>query len=393
MAVPAGLDSVSEVSPDELLLDPENPRLAEHAASIRKDDYSPSAQRDLLILLWNAMAVSEIADPIAANGYFRYEPLFAERRPAGLVVIEGNRRLAAVKLLRMPATERESLGVSAIGEPTPAALATLDPLPVVVGTRDELWTHIGYKHVHGAQPWTSLSKAQYIDHLHREQGIPLAEIALKIGDKRSTVERIYRGYRVLLQAEKMGVFTPADCNARRGFSFSHLYTAVHRAGFQRYLALRRDDLESPVPEDHRDELRNVMLWLFGSKTRKIEPALKTQSPDLNHLDDVLQSDRAIIVLVRHTAAEDPDLARGLAEAHERTQTEYNLLVTALDGALDALEQAHAKLPSGYRGEAIPLAIARDVVASAQDLVDNMERAQEAVQPIPTNEETGDGIPT
>ncbi len=54
---------------DQLLLDPENPRL--EGMGPLKD------QLDLIKAMWREMAVSEVALSIAANGFFEEEPLFA----------------------------------------------------------------------------------------------------------------------------------------------------------------------------------------------------------------------------------------------------------------------------------------------------------------------------
>ena len=79
---------------DKLFLDASNPRLAE--LGISKD----ASQPELLKALWDEMAVEEVAMSIAYSGYFEHEPLFVEDSGDGTyVVIEGNRRLAAVKLL------------------------------------------------------------------------------------------------------------------------------------------------------------------------------------------------------------------------------------------------------------------------------------------------------
>src|SRR5438874_1795818 len=76
----------------ELYLDPENPRLA--GLDLALDD-----QETIIRTLWRDRAVNELVDSIASSGYWEHEELFAERRKDKLVVIEGNRRLAAVKLL------------------------------------------------------------------------------------------------------------------------------------------------------------------------------------------------------------------------------------------------------------------------------------------------------
>src|SRR5690242_816132 len=78
-----------EVEVELLHLDAENPRLRGSLRARPTDD-------EIVEVLWRDMAVDEIAISIAANGYQRYEPLFATHEGNRWIVIEGNRRLAAV---------------------------------------------------------------------------------------------------------------------------------------------------------------------------------------------------------------------------------------------------------------------------------------------------------
>ena len=86
------LKSPTDIRVAQLYLDPKNPRLAGEELSV--DDQDRIAR-----LLWEDRAVNELVDSIAASGYWRHEELFATKEGGKLVVIEGNRRLAAVKLL------------------------------------------------------------------------------------------------------------------------------------------------------------------------------------------------------------------------------------------------------------------------------------------------------
>lgn len=87
----------------DLLLDPENPRIVEFGLGEKPTQF------DIMKTLWERMAVNEVATSIAWNGYFLHEPLFIEQDGKGqLIVIEGNRRLTAVKLLLMPTCEKGS---------------------------------------------------------------------------------------------------------------------------------------------------------------------------------------------------------------------------------------------------------------------------------------------
>jgi hypothetical protein len=83
------------LSPTNLHLDTKNPRLGrEHTAR---------APREIIQYLFEHDKAMEVAASIATRGYFPNEPLLAVREDGRLVVVEGNRRLAALKALREPA--------------------------------------------------------------------------------------------------------------------------------------------------------------------------------------------------------------------------------------------------------------------------------------------------
>ena len=88
-----GLGGYERIPVEDLHFDSQNPRLVEYFEGEKP------TQEVLLQVLWEQMAVDEIAMSIAASGYFAYEPVFVSEEKGRLVVIEGNRRLAAVKLL------------------------------------------------------------------------------------------------------------------------------------------------------------------------------------------------------------------------------------------------------------------------------------------------------
>lgn len=78
-----------------LHLDPKNPRLGR--------EITARAPRDIIEHLFAHDKALEVAQSIATRGYFPNEPLLAIKEDNQLVVVEGNRRLAALKALREPA--------------------------------------------------------------------------------------------------------------------------------------------------------------------------------------------------------------------------------------------------------------------------------------------------
>ena len=97
-------------APPELYLDPANPRLADEELSINQQD-------EIVHWLWRNKSLNELVDSILANGFWEHEELFATEEEGRLVVVEGNRRLAAVKVLSDPGL-RERLGIPLTGQPS-----------------------------------------------------------------------------------------------------------------------------------------------------------------------------------------------------------------------------------------------------------------------------------
>jgi hypothetical protein len=347
------------VEVDRLLLDPNNPRLAEFALG------SKPTQQELLKILWQKMAVDELAMSIGARGYFPHEPIFVEEEGDRLVVIEGNRRLAAVLLLLDPEA-RKRLKIADLPSITPAAAKELRMLPIVRTTRKDLWQYLGFKHVNGPAKWGSYAKAQYIADVRQNFGIELEVIADQIGDRNRTVQRLYRAMMVIRQAEDAGVFKRDD-RFKGGFSFSHLYTGLDYEGFKRFLNLKDESAESPtpVPKTRMRELGELCGWLYGSKKENMRPLIESQNPDLARLDEVLQKDAAIDTLRNGLP---------LQVAHDVSLGDERLFRQALQDAKYALQRATGTLTTGFQKEHQDLLrTAREIAEIADDLVAQMER--------------------
>jgi hypothetical protein len=339
---------------ERLLLDAKNPRFYGVDGS--------SDQQSMLHTLWRDFAVDEIAYSIAANGYFAYEPLFATPEDGDHVVVEGNRRLAAVKLLRHPELRR-AVGATDLPKISAKAVQALSELPVIVTSRELVWQYVGFKHVNGPQPWQSSSKAEYIAWVHNELGVSLQDIAGRIGDQHATVKRLYRGLMVLQQAE--AVFDPSD-RAKSHFSFSHLYTGLDYPGIRKFIGLTeaRDFTPRPIARAKVPALGELCGWLFGSKSRKIAPLVRSQNPDLRKLDEILQSADGTAALRQGLPLDvSLDISRG----------DEKLFREALVDAKRKLQEARGKLLTGYTGEADLLQSAEQIGDLADSMVDEMQR--------------------
>lgn len=281
--------------------------------------------------------VRELVLAIAHSGWFDYEPLIV--LDPGNIVLEGNRRLAALRILADPALGK-SLGVPVPEEVEPRARPGAIRI-LRVRSRQEARAFIGFKHVNGAFKWDAMAKARFAADWYADEE-NLQAIARRLGDTHLTVLRLVNGWNVLQQSQKLG-FDMEQRTATR-FSLSHLYTALARPTVRAYLglesvprgqALRRD----PVPKSHQFNLLRLMSWLYGQTSD--EPSIiRSQNPDLNRLATVLGNSAA-------TAALEGD--RNLAKAFGETEDKSVLFAQALMKATGQAEEA-SRLLGHYEGE-------------------------------------------
>ena len=353
-----GSQAVTLESPLELLFDAKNPRLVELL-----DEDSPT-QEDLALILWENMAIDELVMSISASGYFPYEPLIAIKENDHGIVIEGNRRLAALKLLLDPSLKK-NVGATGIPKLGRKKQRDLLEVPVVWTTRTDAWNYIGFKHVNGPVKWDSYSKAKYIAEVHNDFGIPLTSIASQIGDKHRIVQRLYRALMVIEQAERTGVYHRSQ-RYKSHFSFSHLYTGLDYEGISSFVSLRSASTESrtPVPRSRLKHLGELCTWLYGDSTRELEPVVQSQNPHLRQLDEVVQSKSALIALREHMP---------LSVALEISYGDETIFRRSLVQAKDALQKARATLSTGFDGDRTLFQLADQVSDLAIDLWHEMDR--------------------
>lgn len=348
---------ILQVNVSELHFDHENPRLAEYGIT------RATSEDEVLKILWDAMDVRELVQSIAASGFFPQEALIISKEDDRKIVIEGNRRLAAVKVLLSGDNGGDrGWAVPALNAKARAALKTL---PTISSSREDAWRFLGFKHVNGPAKWSSYAKAAYISTVHKTYKIPLADIANQIGDRHNTVQRLYRGLMVLEQAERQGVYNRENIFRDR-LAFSHLYTGLDYDGIGGFLNVAPKEMEtdSPVPEEKIQELGELLVWLYGNKAEAVPPVIETQNPDLRRLNAVVANREAIAAL---RAGED------LNKAYEISRPATSVFEEALLAAKRELTAARAALSAGYDNSLELLKIAGTIANIADDMYVEMER--------------------
>ena len=349
--------SLGKIRVSDLTFDLKNSRLSEYEVGLNP------TESEIVKLLWDTMDVRELVLSIEASGFFSHEPIIIAHEDGKNVVIEGNRRLAAVKLLLQPELATEiRVDVPTIPKKDKDELRNL---PYILDTRRTAWRYLGFKHINGPAKWSSYGKSQYIANVHRNYTVPLENIARQIGDTHKTVQRLFRGLMVIEQAERIKAFSPED-RYNRHFSFSHLYTGIGYEGISSFIGLssESDESEEPVPEEKKAELKDLCLWLYGSRKEDKRPVIQSQNPDLRRLDAVVANRESVAALRAGTE---------LVLAFERSRPSSTVFEDSLHAAKRELEKARGLVSTGYDGSDQLLTVADDVAQLASDLYDEMYR--------------------
>lgn len=348
------------MQPSELRFDLRNPRMP--------DETFPDEPSTLEYLVENA-SLDELVDSITSSGWMDYEPMIVLRHDKILnlhnVVIEGNRRLAVLRLLSDPATAK-TLRVDIPKEIHASAI----PATVrvwLVDDRAEARDFIGFKHINGAFKWDSFAKAKYAaEWLDEEPDVDA--VSRRLGDTHNTVVRLVNGYRVLRQSERQG-FERERIPGR--FSFSHLYTAMTRPTIRDFIGLQESGAllpENPIPDEKASDLNQLMVWLYGQDDTP--PAIRSQNPDLKRLASVLQSPAATAMLVARP---------NLTAAYETVEDKPARFASELSALLDQSKTV-ASLIGNYDGDIELLEIAASTLKTVRSIHTSMsEESKDANQ--------------
>ena len=277
---------------DDLYLDAKNPRLG------RQYTNADLSQKDVLDLM-SDWKLDELAVSYLESGFWTHEALLVVKETLyghpRLVVVEGNRRLAALKYLHaarhggeVPRTWKNLVQNTLFSEKDFKKLFNEIPY-ILVDSRGEIAEFLGFRHVTGIKQWNPEEKAQYIARLI-DSGMSYEGVMRKIGSTIPTVRAHYISYQLLLQMETLPDFLPEYAEGR----FSVMYLTLRKQGIQQYLQIDimadPETAKKPIPEEHKKNLANFALWLFGNDE---QPPLFEDSRQAENFNTILKSPEAV----------------------------------------------------------------------------------------------------
>ena len=296
-----------------LLFDPKNPRFPRAGTG----DNEPDAIRWML----DNANIIELMNSIGEQGFFIGEPLAvipSTDLSGKFEVVEGNRRLTAVRLLNDPALA--STKKKSVEEASKAARHKPKKLPCLIfKNQDEVLHFLAFRHVTGVLAWNPLQKARYLRRLATsDECKKLAKpelrrrLAREIGTRPDHVGKLLAGLAVYEALEDQSFFGIPGLEDAEGW-YSVLTTAITSyssiAGFIGLSGVTDDDT-SKLKEAN---LRKLADWLFRKNSEG--DARVRESRDIQKLGRVVANPDALKKFEDGSPLEEADmLTEGPREA-------------------------------------------------------------------------------
>jgi hypothetical protein len=228
-------------------------------------------------------------DSFLENGFIDYEPLVVRRERNHFAVVEGNRRLAAI---------RHILANRHKYEDNSERINDLSKIPVIVfpetggdQEKKEQRVYLGVRHLFGFREWPAESKAQFLDaNIHT--GIDLERTMRELNIKRAEIRRYLVPYRLRKKAKHLW-------EPYRNQDFWTLGEGLGRAGIKEYIQLEIDSDSLRVKSFSKEKLKNLLRFTYGiPEDGKLTNRVIRETRELSILAQVLRSKRAVSVIER-----------------------------------------------------------------------------------------------
>lgn len=255
-----------------LLYDHTNPRLG--GEGLRRTQESIQS-----FLEGSPHNATHLEGSIVENGFIPYEPLVVRKTGDNFVVIEGNRRLAAVKNI-----------LSNAAKYTPHLIQHLQTIPVLVFHEtldqshvEEIQTYLGVKHLFGFRDWPPLSKAIFLDKRIKSKK-DIEALCRELNIKRPVISRYLIPYR--LRKREKEIFHKVNLE-----DFWALAESFGRTSIRAYIALKVDSATLTIKKINKRKLRYLAEFLYGKGKNK-EGRRITDTRQLKYLAKVLTNAEA-----------------------------------------------------------------------------------------------------
>ena len=314
-------------------------------------------------------SLEELATSFLESGFWTHEAvLCVEEEIDGqerLVVVEGNRRVAALMCLQRTFDGVETSRkwrelVENVSRPT----ELFENVPyILVDSRKDIDAFLGFRHVTGIKEWAPPQKAEFVAKLIEEDNLSYREVMRKIGSRTDTVQRNYIAFCILRQMEDIEELDTKGVENR----FSVLFLSLRNKAVQHFLGVEStfsvapQNVAPPIDNDHINHLREFAKWLFGHNDT---PAVVKDSRNIDRFARVLASETGLEYM---RSVRRPDLDHAFVISGGDKEEVHELLVSATYNLRQALSTIYL-----YKGDERIIKTARKLVAATDEIRRTLE---------------------
>lgn len=291
------------VAQELLRFDPTNPRFPKSVKTLDQAQIQELLEKEPHFAL-------ELIPSFLENGFIDYEPLVVRAEGDHYVVVEGNRRLAA---LRHILARREQFASKS------TQLDDLKDIPVLVFPdvsseqgQKERRVYLGVRHLFGFREWPPESKARYLDSQIKSAD-DLARLMRELNISRQDIQRYLVPYRLRKKAEE-------QWHRHDDQDFWVLGEGLNRSGIKSYIRLELDRASMRIKSYEPKKLSHLLTFIYGRPSARDSRIVK-ETRELSTLSSLLKDKRAAAALEK---------GKSLDEA--------GVLVESLDESLSRLRE-------------------------------------------------------
>ena len=283
---------------DDVLLDPNNPRFAELGDAIDPIPETrftePKIQRDAFDKMKSdKFEVSELRDTIKTIGFLPMDKIVVREwkhnqigNPKKYVVVEGNRRITALKwLIELHDSAKETF--------TADQLSNFKNLEVLLLDQENapntaIWILPGLRHVSGIKEWGPYQKARAV-YILRESGSSPQEAAQSLGLSTRAANQLWRSYLALEQMkgdEEFGEYAEPKL-------YSFFEEIFKKPDIREWLGW--NDTERKFTNSAK--VREMYMWIIGEPDDdgNLKEAKLTEAKSIRELSPILSDENALSV--------------------------------------------------------------------------------------------------
>lgn len=358
--------------PDQLLLDPNNFRFHDIAGYKRVSQRGRFGERGVqdraLTLLEGTKSfdLGPLKESIRSNGFIPIEKIVVEAfdqesDPPTYLIIEGNRRAAALKILL---ADHKSGAEDING----VILKTLQEIPVIeiFGADEERRryknTLMAIRHVAGIREWGPYQQAKLVVELYDDEEHAFGPVAQRIGISSREVARRYRASKALQQMEEDDEFSEhADPKL-----YSYFHEAVSQPKVRDWLKWSDESYEA-----ENEESRRLFYELLSPREVDgvmLPPKLQNANKQVRQLKDIVDKEVPMQILADPEQPFEDAVEAALSETavDESGQIEHSLGV-----ALQALRRP--SIDAWFNPSDRAKTLYHDVLRIVENIKDMMEK--------------------